>query len=511
MAQPITNADLDKNKPQQNQGGQNQSAQNQTSNNQVQGNSQIANNYSGQQPAANPNQQKGSGYTNIQRIVGANQANKLGQTIGQNIQQAGQKAQQNIGQAQQQFTQQAGANRADTVQNQQLIQQAFQDPTQLINDPNQVGKFQNLIGGVYQGPQGLQNAGQLQAQAQDVNQLGQAIGSAGGRQGLLQRFVGTPQYTSGQQTMDSLLLGATGGKDLTAARQATLGIAKQANQAEQGATQAAQEYANRAQQLGKDVQNKFGQTVAQQQQGLVQQAQTAQQQRDKDVAALQQQLGEGTLTQDIASKLGITGDDMTYNVDASKFIGANPLQANAQNIASAQDYARMQALQKLGGQFAPQQASQALSQFQNPTQAGSFARSQAYNLDAPGFQEARNAAKTAYDTQLNAATGRTSGANEIVNRLQQISQMKADPITNDPMQGIDPFYDPIRAQQQADEQVRAQAAREAALQYGLNTSNSLGRLQEWATKDNLAKAQANEAAVRQLLEQQYGSKKYNIQ
>lgn len=395
MAQVITNQDLNdpnKNKP-QNQGQQNQSGQNQQQNAQS-GNAQIAQNY-------NPNQQKGSGYTNIQRIVGANQANKLGQTIGQNIQQAGQKAQQGVTQAQQQFQQQAGANRADTAQNAQLVQQALQDPTQFINNPNQINQFQNLLGGVYQGPQGLQNANQLKAQAQDVSQLGQAIGSAGGRQGLLQRFVGTPQYSAGQQTLDSLLLGATGGKDLSAARRATTGIGKQEAQAEQGAAQTAQEYAQRAQQFGQGVQGQFGQNVAKQQQALTQQAQTAQQARDAQIANLQAQLGQGNLTKDIASQLGINAGDYTYSLDPSKFVAANPLQANAQNTANAQQYAQMQALQKLGGQFAPSQAQQTLSQFQNPSQAGSFQASRAYNVNAPEFQTQQKQAQESYQNYVN--------------------------------------------------------------------------------------------------------------
>lgn len=414
MAQVITDQDLNNpNQQNQNQNGVQTNQSNSGQSQQQQGNAQIAQNYSGgagggngQQgsqpaPAANPNAQKGSGYTNIQRIVQANQGNKLGSTIGSNIQNAAQQTQGNINQAQQQFQQQAGANRADTNQNAQLVQQALANPTNITGNPNQVSQFQNLLSGTYQGPKGLQNAAQLQAQAQDINQLGQATTSEGGKQGLLQRFVGAPQYTAGQQTLDSLLLGATGGKDLAAARRATAGIQGQEQQAQQGASQTAQEYAKRAQQFGQNVQGQFGDTVAKQQQGLAQQAQTAQQARDAQIAALQQQLSQGNLNKDIATQLGITQGQQNYNLDPSKFVSENSMQANAQNIANAQDYARMQALQQLGGQYSPAAAQQTLAQFQNPSQAGTFAASKAYNVNAPEFQQNLANAQNSYQNFVN--------------------------------------------------------------------------------------------------------------
>lgn len=416
MAQVITDQDL--NNPNQQNQNQNQNGvqTNQSSSGQSpqqQGNAQIAQNYSGgagggaggqgaqPAPAANPNAQKGSGYTNIQRIVQANQGNKLGSTIGSNIQNAAQQTQGNINQAQQQFQQQAGANRADTNQNAQLVQQALANPTGITGNQNQVSQFQNLLSGTYQGPKGLQNAAQLQAQAQDVGQLGQATTSEGGKQGLLQRFVGAPQYNSGQQTLDSLLLGATGGKDLAAARRATVGVEGQQKQAQQGAAQTAQEYAQRAQQFGQNVQGQFGDTVAKQQQGLAQQAQTAQQGRDAQVAALQQQLGQGNINKDIANQLGITQGQQTYNITPDKFVSENAMQANAQNIANSQDYARMQALQQLGGQYSPAAAQQTLAQFQNPSQAGTFAASKAYNVNAPEFQQNMQNAQNSYQNFVN--------------------------------------------------------------------------------------------------------------
>lgn len=380
MAQPIVQNDLD-NKPQT--GQQNQNGQSQP----------------GQAPTIqqyNPNKQVGSGYTNINRIVNANQNNRLGSTIGGNIQQAGQQTRQDITNAGQNFQQQSNANRSDTANNAQLVQNVLADPTKYAGQ-NQGNQFGTLMSGNYQGPSGIQNAAQLQAKAQDVNQLGQSIGSEAGRQGLLQRFVGNPQYNAGQQTLDSLLLGQTGAKDLTAARRSTAGVQNLAQNQIGGAAATAQEYANRARQFGQDIQGKFGDVVNKENTSLTQQAQTAQQQRDAQVAALQAQLGQGNISQDVANQLGIIKGQLSYNLTPDKFVNENALQANAQNIAGTQDYARMQALQQLGGGYAPSAAQQTLGQFSNPSKAGTFQASKAYDVNAPGFQQALQGAQASND------------------------------------------------------------------------------------------------------------------
>lgn len=416
MAQVITNSDI--NNPNQQNQNPNQVTTNQANSNQNNANQQamgqIAQNYgatnqpsgpqSGPQTAtnvpqanapANPNAQKGTGFTNIQSIIQANQGNKLGSTIGQGIQQAGQQAQQATQNAQQQFQQQSQANQANTSANAQLVQNALANPSSVTN-PSQVSQFQNLMSGSYQGPTGLANAGQLQAQAQDVNQLNQATTNAGGQQGLLQRFVGNPQYTAGEQNLDALLLGATGGNALAQARQATAGTLSQEQQAQTGATQAAQQYANQAQQFGQNVQQQFGNTVNQQQQALTQQAQNQQQLANTNFANLQSQLAQGNISQNIANQLGITNGAYNYGVTPGQFVTQNAQQATAQNAATAQQYAQMQALAQLGGQSAPGAAQQVLSQYGNPTQAGTFNAANDYNVNSPAFQQALSQGQTGY-------------------------------------------------------------------------------------------------------------------
>lgn len=402
MAQVITEDDLGKDK--NNQPGQNSSLDTpQASTGPSSGQGQVNAQGPAQAGAStsyNPNQQRGSGYTNIQRIVQANQNNRLGQAVGGGIQQAGDQTRQAIGQAQNQFQQQSQQNRADTTQNQQLVQNVLANPDQYTQG-NQGSQFQKLLSGVYQGPTGLQNAQQLQAQAQDVNQLGQAIGTQGGQMGLLQRFVGNPQYQVGQQRLDSLLLGQTGAPALQQAKRSALGLQAQTGNAISGAEQQAKELAGKTQAFGQAAQNQFGQSVSGLESGLQQKANVEQQQRDAATNALLGQLGQGNLSSDVAQQLGIQSGALNYGIDPTKFVTPSAVKASEQNVASAQDYAKLDALRQLSGQYAPQQAQQILGKFagQN-SQAGALNSAQPYAFDVPGLTQAYQASAQNYHSQL---------------------------------------------------------------------------------------------------------------
>ena len=369
----------------------------------------------------NPNSQRGTGYTNIQRLVQANSGNKLGQAVGGGIQQVGQQTKQQLNQAQQQFQQQAQQNQFNTAQNQQLTQNVLQDPTQYtqfgLNTPEsqQASQFQRLISGQYQGPQTLQNADQLQAQTQDATQLGQAIGSQAGRIGLLQRFVGTPQYKQGQQTLDALLLGQTGSPQLAAAKRSALGIQAQTGNALAGAQAIGQQFTNEAQEFGKNLQGQVGQSVTDQDARLQQQATELQAQRDKDLENVRQQFSSGQLSSDMAAQLGINEGQKTYGIDANAFLNPSAIKASAQNVASEQDYARLNALRKLAGGFAPTSAQEALGKYAGQdTQAGELAKNPVYNLDKEGFQKAYGVREQDYKQQLEPAQQSVAKAKEIL-------------------------------------------------------------------------------------------------
>lgn len=414
MAQPITNSDLNNNNQSQSQNSQTTSQSNVvqpgTPNNQ-------------QAPAYNPNKQQGTGYTNISQIVNANQGNQLGQTIGTDVQKSGQQAQNQVNQAQDQFNQQTSANQANTSQNANLVQNVLNDPTKYSQQTGQPGQqaaqFQQLMSGAYQGPTGLANAQQLQSNAQNVGQMGQALNSAGGRTGLLQQFVGNPQYNQGEQTLDSVLLGKSNAPELAAAKQQALQLQGQTNNAVSGAQATGQQQTNQAQQFGQAVQNQFGQNVAGINSGLQNQAAAAQQGSNKQYQDTLAALKSGNVTQQQAQLLGLTnGEQVTGNTlqNIGSFLQQNPQQATAQNVANSQQYAQLAALQQLGGNYAPQQAQQTLQQYAGQSgQAGQFAANPAVIGNSSAFNTANQAANANYNSIVDPAQANLTAAQNNAN------------------------------------------------------------------------------------------------
>ena len=95
----------------------------------------------------NPNNrnQRGSGFTNLNRIVGANKQNQLGSAVGSGLTQQAQVARQGLQKGTEQFNQQAQQNRLDTEQNKQAAQNILNAP-ESVSDQD-VSKFQTLRSG----------------------------------------------------------------------------------------------------------------------------------------------------------------------------------------------------------------------------------------------------------------------------------------------------------------------------------------------------------------------------
>lgn len=327
-----------------------------------------------------PSNRQGTGFTNLQQLMAANQGNKLGQAIGSGIQKSGEQVKSGLQSGQQQFqegTQKEVGRIAPEVEN--LTKNVLGDVTKTAGT-DQGKQFTDLLrgqygGGSYRGPMELQNAQKLKSQAQDVTQQAQELGTAQGRQGLLERYVGSPQYTSGQKRLDTLLLGQTGGKDLTQARRSGLGLTGQAQQqiggAEAQALQAKGKFQNILQHGTQEAGKQFGEQVT----GLTGQLQerakqfnTKEQQQYQD---LLKAAGSGELTQEQADKLGLKEGDTLYNIFKNKpesLITAGE-QATAQNVTNPEEYAKIQALQKIGGGVGPQDAQSALNKYMSAGQA----------------------------------------------------------------------------------------------------------------------------------------------
>ena len=365
------------------------------------------------QPARN--RQQGSGFTNLQRVMGANQNNRLGQTVGQGIQGTQQKYGQNVQQSGQQFGQQAGAARLDTEQNRQYVQNTLGNA---IQDPTKVGQaeydqFGNLRAGKYAGPQDLQNYSELQAQAQDVGQLGDLTRSAGGRQALLQRFIGGNKgYTQGQQNLDTLLLGQSGQNQLAQARVGSRSANPALAQQEAAARALAQQYAGENKAFGENVLGQVGTAKQAQLDILTKSMQDAQAQKDQDIDEIKKKLattnaGDIALTQRQAQMLGLKGGE-EFNAGALTAFNPADVKASLQNVASQKDYAVQNALAKLA------QGSGAVAEgFTDPNQAGTFFQNQ-YGFREDQLKQAQDEAKAAAQAALDAQQRRYNAAGQAI-------------------------------------------------------------------------------------------------
>lgn len=220
--------------------------------------------------------QRGTGFTNIKRVLGANvgAGQQLSNRIGGAITSQAQRVRQNLGQQQQQFQtgfqksrQEALANIASATS---LTKQPGESDEQYearlaaqAPDYTQIG--QNLRTAEYAGPTGFQNPNLLLSQAQTAGKIG-SFARSGLGQGILARQYGAGRgtYTTGQNILDQMFLSQdpNAQRAIQEARQSTVGL----GQTVQGAAAAAEETARATQegveqakaQAAQDIQNSLG-------------------------------------------------------------------------------------------------------------------------------------------------------------------------------------------------------------------------------------------------------------
>lgn len=216
-------------------------------------------------------QPKGTGFTNIQSIIKANQGNRLGQAVAGGVQNQASQVRQNVQQAGQKFGQEVQAKKlgaADQEAATGIINRASKLAAgENLSDQEQA-RAQTYMSGDYQGPRDIENSAQLAGRAAEAEQLGRLGGTEAGRQGLLQRFVGAPQYSFGQQKLDNLLLGANQGA-LARARAATRGVGDQTISAIEAARGQAEEAAAGNRQFAKTFGEQAGAAYSGANEGLV--------------------------------------------------------------------------------------------------------------------------------------------------------------------------------------------------------------------------------------------------
>lgn len=193
--------------------------------------------------------QRGTGFANISRILGANvgAGQRMGSAIGGQLGQQAEQVRKGIEQGQSQF--EAGLKEGTSKEKQKIgaaegAVTGIMQPTSTAPTVNYQDIGNALRGAEYTGPTNIQDIQQQQQRAANLASLGRLSGLSGGQEQLLRTQVaGRGRYGLGQSALDAMLLGKEGQKQLEAARSQTGAVASQAGQSEamaQSQAQAAQ-------------------------------------------------------------------------------------------------------------------------------------------------------------------------------------------------------------------------------------------------------------------------------
>lgn len=323
--------------------------------------------------AAAPKPASSGRFTNIQKYLQANTGagNKIAGQIGQKVGQQNEQFQKAVGETEG-VKGQLEAERQRIAQAGQMAQQVQQDPTKLVQDPNQLQAFTQLRTGQTATPQIQQQAqnvlGTAQSQLGKVQELAGLTGTEGGRFELLRQALARPTYTRGQQRLDQLLLQTEGGQALGNLQRQTAEQAAAGQQAYTGAEQAINKGITDVGSQAKTAQEQLLKTLgvmddpttdvneATGAMGNLQQQLQAQRKQvieksNQDVEALKQAAAKGEFTPDMLKQLGLGAGQGLYNVNLADYIKPS-FAADAvteQNVANPEQLARYQALAQLSG------------------------------------------------------------------------------------------------------------------------------------------------------------------
>lgn len=361
-----------------------------------------------------PNQ-TGSGFTNVQSFLNANQNNGVGSAINNGIQGQVNQFNNDLGSGQSQFNSDIDAAKSNIDLGDSKAKGVADDASNLgaggsLND-QQVTDYNNFTGSSYGGPTSLNNQSQLQGEANQAQQNADQTKTDSGRQGLLQQYVGQGQYSQGQQGLDNLLLNQTGGQQLQQARQTASSVQPAYNTAVSNATNTADSTANYLKNQQTDLNNQV--TTGYQNIGNAAQANynqlnsTVPTEYNNDLALLNADNGtvnngNGYTTQlNLNSQLGqILGINSGQNIYDTKGTDLATTLQGPQNLTlagttAADKYAQYEALQKLAGNGTN------IYQGQDPATVGTY---QGISANQDDVQNILGAAQSQYTNQYNNGT-----------------------------------------------------------------------------------------------------------
>lgn len=317
-------------------------------------------------------------YTNLQDYIKANQGGDFGGQVSSRLNNDMGGAGQAIQNADQSFQQQV--NNGTTNYNADLVNSAISDPVTLQQNADQTAALKSQLNANYTGPNNLSDQSDLYNPAQSAvstaQQNAQATNSDTGRWALLNQYFGGAgnQYNQGQQALDSALLAADPNAQtgFQQAQQTAQGLGTQWNQmqandtalAQQAATNTAAANSQSRAALGIDANGQLTGTgvIGNLQSTINQQVTTDNANAAAGYNALKGELNSGMLnSNDLQKYLGSSFVDNSsqdplqngtrlYNVHAGDYlVDPSIQQATAANVATGDQYARMNALSSLAG------------------------------------------------------------------------------------------------------------------------------------------------------------------
>lgn len=304
------------------------------------------------------NKKAGTGFVNLQRVIGANTGSNLGQAVAGQTQQIANRVTGDVQKAGEQFQTKSQQAFQPFAGGQQFTQQAIAAPVGLTDQD--VNRFRTITKGVYSGPRDLENKEALQAGVQNVKNLAAMGQTNPGRQALLGTLFQRPQYSTGQRRLDALLL------------QADPTQAQSLNQLQNLSAQTGRQFSNVAGFASGDamLKEKQARELAEStKKGLT----TEQELRDKEqldkLASVQENerklrenfnnlqnaLNRGEISEEDVARLGL-GDVLTqetpiYNLNLNNYLKTTLAEEpiNVRETISKDEAARINALAKLGG------------------------------------------------------------------------------------------------------------------------------------------------------------------
>lgn len=299
----------------------------------------------------------GTGYTNLQQYLSANQNNKLGSTLSGGIQSSVDAANQNLNQQNNTFNSEldksnqvlnAGVNNANTIAN-----NLSANPT-AINDQN-INDYNAFKTSTYGGPKGLADNSTLQANVDNLGNVSSLAHSGTGRGELLKSYLGAPKYTQSQQNLDSILMGPTADQSLHTSVRNAEQFTNDVNGAKQNASfrsQVAQSGLPAAQNAAADKFNTFGNNLQKTLDNRVQNTQAQNDRFSNDISKRDlydlNDLGYGTdsLYNNYTTAKTYGDGDKYFNAAVTPNYGQN---ISPSGLANENDRAAATALSKLTG------------------------------------------------------------------------------------------------------------------------------------------------------------------